>query len=87
MHAGTAFLHPDLALPSYGIPYPVVGAGHAKVSVRFTYASESDPGPYPFGPDIPIEGGSDRHALAIDRSDCTLYGAVRGQVERRSSAR
>jgi hypothetical protein len=51
----------------------VVGAGHAKVSVRFTYASESDPGPYPFGPDIPIEGGSDRHALVVDRSDCTLY--------------
>jgi hypothetical protein len=73
MHAGTTFLHPDFGPPSYGIPYAVVGAGHAKVSVRFTYASESDPGPYPFGPDIPIEGGSDRHALVIDRSDCTLY--------------
>src|SRR2546429_5336791 len=73
MHAGTTFLHPDFGPPSYGIPFAVVGAGHAKVSVRFTYASESDPGPYPFGPDIPIEGGSDRHALVIDRSDCTLY--------------
>jgi hypothetical protein len=74
IHAGTTFLHPDFGPPSsYGIPYAVVGEGHAKVSVRFTYASESDPGPYPFGPDIPIEGGSDRHALVIDRSDCTLY--------------
>src|SRR6476661_987720 len=72
-HAGTTFLHPDFGPPSYGIPYAVVGAGHAKVSVSFTYANESDPGPYPFGPDIPIEGGSDRHALVIDRTDCTLY--------------
>ena len=72
-HAGSTFLHPDFGPPSYGIPYAVVDAGHAKVSVRFTYASESDPGPYPFGPDIPIESGSDRHALVIDRSDCRLY--------------
>ena len=71
--AGSTFLHPDFGPPSYGIPYAVVGAGHAKVSVHFTYASESDPGPYPFGPDIPIESGSDRHALVIDRSDCRLY--------------
>src|SRR3989449_2000015 len=73
MHAGSTFLHPDLGPPSYGIPYAVLGAGYAKASVSFTYASESDPGLYPFGPDIPIEGGSDRHALVIDRSDCTLY--------------
>src|SRR5438128_3150831 len=72
-HAGSTFLHPDFGPPSNGIPYAVVGAGHAKVSVSFTYASESDPGPYPFGPDIPVEGGPDRHALVIDRSDCTLY--------------
>ena len=54
-------------------PVAAVSAGHAKVSVSFTYASESDPGPYPFGPDTPIEGGSDRHAVVIDRGDCTLY--------------
>ena len=71
-HAGSTFLHPESRKPSYGIPHAVVGAGHAKVSVSFTYASESEPGPYPFDPDIPIEGGSDRHALVIDRSDCTL---------------
>ena len=33
-HAGSTFLHPDFGPPSYGIPYAVVGAGHAKVSVR-----------------------------------------------------
>jgi hypothetical protein len=73
MHAGTTNLHPDFGPPSYGIPYDVVGGGHAKVAVDFTYADESDPGPYPFGPDITIEGGSDRHALMVDQSDCTLY--------------
>ena len=73
MHAGTTNLHPDFGPPSYGIPYDVVGGGHAKVSIDFTYADESDPGPYPFGPDITIEGGSDRHALMVDQSDCTLY--------------
>ncbi|MGE5226326.1 MAG: hypothetical protein ACM3OO_05575 [Planctomycetaceae bacterium] len=73
MHAGTTFLHPDFGPPSYGIPYDVVGAGHKKVRIRFRYASESDPGPYPFGKDIAIEGGSDRHSIMVDKSDCTLY--------------
>ena len=70
-------LHPDfgpsgLAMP-YGIPFTVVGASHADVGVSFDYDDESDPGPYPFGPDTPIEGGSDRHAIMIDRDTCTLY--------------
>jgi hypothetical protein len=50
-----------------------VSSSHAKVSVDFTYADESDPGPYPFGPDTPIESGSDAHAIMIDRDACTLY--------------
>jgi hypothetical protein len=73
MHAGSTRLHPDFGPPSYGIPYTVVGANHEKVAVDFAYASESDPGPYPFGPGTPIEGGSDRHAIMLDRSDCVLY--------------
>jgi hypothetical protein len=73
MHAGSTRLHPDFGPPSYGIPYAVVGAKHGKVAVDFTYASESDRGPYPFGPGTPIEGGSDRHAIMLDRSDCVLY--------------
>lgn len=72
-HAGSMRLHPDFGPPSYGIPYDVVGAAHRDVSIRFTYASESERGPYPFGPDITIEGGSDRHAIMIDKSDCTFY--------------
>jgi hypothetical protein len=76
MEAGSTSLHPDFG-PSggqpYGIPYDVVDASHAKVAVDFTYEDESDPGPYPFGADITIEGGSDRHALMVHADECVLY--------------
>ncbi|HYH28478.1 MAG TPA: hypothetical protein VEA19_06865, partial [Actinomycetota bacterium] len=70
-------LHPDFG-PSdgaqpYGIPYEVVEGSHPKVSVAFDYEDESDPGPYPFDASTPIEGGSDRHALMLDRDACVLY--------------
>jgi len=80
MSASSTHLHPDFG-PSggfpYGIPYNVVSGSHPKVSIDFTYADESDPGPYPFGSDISIEGGSnsggDRHAIMVDKSACVLY--------------
>lgn len=71
--AGSTDLHPDFGPPNYGIPYDVVVSSHDDVSVDFQYASESDDGPYPFGPDITVEGGSDRHALMVDEDTCTLY--------------
>jgi len=78
-----SFLHPDFG-PSYGaqrvpygIPITVVGGAHHKVNVRFTYRSESDRVKYPLGSDTHIEGGrnsdGDRHAIVIDKSNCTLY--------------
>ncbi len=73
MHAHRTLLHPDFGPPTYGIPYDVVDAAHPDVSVSFHYASESDVGPYPFGSDIQIEGGSDRHAIIVDGSTCTLF--------------
>jgi hypothetical protein len=73
MHAKRTFLHPDFGPPSYGIPYDVVDTTHPDVSVDFAYADESDPGPYPFGSDTHIEGGSDRHAIMVDKDTCTLY--------------
>jgi hypothetical protein len=82
MDSATTNLHPDFG-PSgdpstpYGIPYTVVSPSQPLVNVAFQYASESDPGPYPFGPATPIEGGAqstgDRHALMVNPSTCTLY--------------
>ena len=73
MEAGSTDLHPDFGRAPYGMPFAVVDSSHATTSVRFTYDDESDPGPYPFGPDIPLEQGSDRHALMIDKDTCVLY--------------
>jgi hypothetical protein len=82
--SGGQYLHPDFSStqgwnPPYGagIPYVVVPGTQAKVCVNFTYASESDPGPYPIPPNPPIEGGpssgGDRHILVIDKDSCKLY--------------
>ena len=79
----TRKLHPDFG-PSYGaqpvpygIPITYVGSGHAKVSVSFTYSSESDHVRYPLGSDTKIEGGTnadgDRHAVIVDKGTCRLY--------------
>jgi hypothetical protein len=74
-------IHPDFgdsgtSVP-YGIPFVVTNSSHPRVRVTFQYSSESDPGPYPFGPDTPIEGGAgsggDQHAIMLDSSTCTLY--------------
>jgi hypothetical protein len=73
MNASSTDLHPDFGPPSYGIPFTTVGRAHDKVDVRFAYADESDPGPYPFDGRTPIEGGSDRHALMVERGTCRLY--------------
>jgi hypothetical protein len=73
MHAGSTLLHPDFGPPAYGMPFDVVDASHQTVHIDFSYADESDPGPYPFGSDTHIEDGSDRHATMIDRDTCTLY--------------
>jgi hypothetical protein len=72
-HARTTRIHPDFGPPTYGIPFDVVPSSYQKVSIDFTYADESDAGPYPFGPDIRIEGGSDRHATVIDGDACVLH--------------
>jgi hypothetical protein len=78
MDSGSTFLHPDFG-PSnnkkkpYGIPWEIVPAGTTYVPIKFTYASESDPGPYPLSKTTPIENGSDRHAIMVDPVNCVLY--------------
>jgi hypothetical protein len=56
-----------------GIPYTVVGRRTKRSRVRFDYASESDRVRYPIPRGVRIEGGSDRHALLVDRHRCRLY--------------
>ncbi|MCP4230434.1 MAG: hypothetical protein GY771_09855 [bacterium] len=74
---GDVNLHPDFGTvwegASIGIPYTVVSSDQPKVAVTFDYADESDPGPYPIPPDVPIEGSSDRHVIVIDRDNLLLY--------------
>jgi IPT/TIG domain len=78
----TKTLHPDFGSGLYngapiGIPFITVPGAQAKFPASFTYASESDPGPYAIPLNAPIEGGSqstgDRHTLAIDTDHCILY--------------
>ncbi|MEO7651799.1 MAG: hypothetical protein ABIZ80_15145, partial [Bryobacteraceae bacterium] len=60
-----------------GIPYVTVPGSQTTYPATFLYASESDPGLYAVPLTAPIEGGSqsngDRHALAIDTTNCILY--------------
>jgi chitodextrinase len=80
---GTArYLHPDFgsglwAGSPIGAPYNLVPGTQPKVAVSFTYAAESDPGPYPIPPNALIQGGpsstGDRHVLVVDTDNCLLY--------------
>jgi hypothetical protein len=65
-------LHPDFGT-RYGIPYTTVGRGQRRVRVRFDYADESDRGPYPLPRTVPLEAGSDSHAIVVDRDSCRLF--------------
>ena len=70
----TATLHPDFASKTYGIPFRIVPKDQKKVPVHFTdYGDESDKGPYPLPLTAPVEGGSDRHVLVLQRGTCMLY--------------
>ncbi len=66
-----------------GIPYVVVPGSQPKTRVAFEYAGESDKGPYPIPRNVPIEAGSDHHALILDRDACRLYELF--ALERRGS--
>ena len=70
-------LHPDFGTvwdghPN-GIPYTIASKMTKRYRLSFLYASESDRGPYPIPANVKIEGGSDHHALIVDRDRCYLY--------------
>ena len=82
MSSATSNIHMVFG-PSFGMPYTVVSPSHALVPISFQYAAESDPGPYPFGADTPIEGGQqstgDRHAIMVNPATCTLFELFHAQ--------
>jgi hypothetical protein len=78
---GSMTLWPDFGgQGQYGIPYVTVPYTQPLVPISFDVADESDPGPYPIPLDAPVEGGGDRHVIALRAGDCKLfelYAAVR----------
>jgi hypothetical protein len=68
---------PRYAGAPQGIPFAVVSGSAPRVRAKFAYAAQSDRGPYPLPPNMPIEGGpnatGDRHVIAIDPATCTDY--------------
>ena len=71
-------LHPDFGAGLWdgspiGIPITIVSRRTPRSAVSFDYADESDPGPYPIPANVKIEGGSDAHAILVDRNACKLY--------------
>lgn len=71
-------LHADFGSDRYdggaiGIPFDIVGRSTPHSRVTFLYADESDRVGYPIPRGVHIEGGSDHHALLLDKDACRLY--------------
>jgi len=78
MNGEHGHLHPDFGSDrGTGIPWTAVGSTQARLPIDFRWPEESDPGPYPFPRDAPVEGGAeargDRHVIVVDRHSCKLY--------------
>ena len=71
---GSMTLWPDFGgNGQYGIPYVSVPSSQPLVPVSFDESDESDPGPYPIPLNAPVEGGGDRHVIALRQGDCKLF--------------
>jgi hypothetical protein len=81
---GNQSIHPDFGgNGAYGIPYTVVGAHQHRYPVHFdAYGDQSDKGPYPIPPKTRVEGGSDRHVLALQKGKCELYELYAAHFDR-----
>jgi hypothetical protein len=64
-----------------GIPFDIVTRKTPRTRVAFQYDDESDHVGYPIPRRVHIEGGSDHHALLLDKDACRLYEL--GGLERR----
>jgi hypothetical protein len=72
---GNQVVHPDFGgNGAYGIPYTTVGPKQGRVQVKVIgYPGESDFGLAPIPADAPVENGSDRHVLVLQRGRCQLF--------------
>jgi hypothetical protein len=72
---GNQVVHPDFGGNGiYGIPFTTVGRNQRRVRVKVTsYPDQSDFGRAPIPPRAPIENGSDRHVLVLQRHRCDLF--------------
>ncbi len=72
---GNQVVHPDFGgNGTYGIPYTTVGRDQRRVRVTVTgYPDQSDFGLAPIPPGAPVENGSDRHVLVLQRGQCDLF--------------
>ncbi|HZX93457.1 MAG TPA: hypothetical protein VFE90_03005 [Myxococcales bacterium] len=72
MGGASLFLQPGFGGP-YGQPFMVVAPNQARVPMSFLYASQSEPGPYPFPGDVPIQQEVDHHVTVLAQGECKLY--------------
>jgi hypothetical protein len=72
---GNQAIHPDFGgSGKYGIPYTTVGPHQRNVKVKVSpYGDESDFGRAPIPRNAPVEKGSDRHVLVLQRGTCRLF--------------
>ena len=72
---GNQVVHPDFGgNGAYGIPYTTVGPRQRRVRVKVTgYPDQSDFGRAPIPANAPVENGSDRHVLVLQRHRCDLF--------------
>lgn len=82
----SGYMHADFGSGTWdggpiGIPFITVPGTQTKYPATFLYQDESDTGPYAVPLNAPIEGGSnstgDRHAIAVDTTNCILYELYR----------
>jgi hypothetical protein len=80
---GNQNLHADFGGGgAYGIPYVTVPGSQAPVGINYTeYPGESDAGPFPVPLGAPVEGGSDRHVITVDRDHCRLFELYHGVAQ------
>ena len=72
MHARWLRLQPDFG-GQYGQPVVTVAASQPRVPMSFRWPAQSEPGPYPFPQDVPIQDNEDRHVTVLARDECKIY--------------